>query len=451
MLVPKVLMAVSPILASQGLGRIQVEVVNTPSNIIDGKATFRISASAPEGELSWDMELDLVRGMPVLTEQRVLDELAKVRAAEASRPVDLGMEVSSMRVDFGKVEARRNGDLIIYSSPELPQWNFPVSFSELKTDDGKKKVLAELVESINNYCLSDFGVKANVQAASKLPVVQVNEVKASAKPKPIPELMAETVELNTNEFVDSIGTRKVHSAQSYTPQEFRAAEFRNSFEASLRQKATPTLVAWARSQGGGAVEVISWDLSKAEDHGSGAKGKIVATLRFYTDTSREEVEVEASLKPDGTVDATTISKTESQVKFEAERNKELQIKSEEEAKLELERFLAEQKRQANTEAFINAALGFEATGQNVAQGQNFLNKPVADRIPILKALLPKDAAEPGKFIELNGYVYELRPTNYNSVSEESSAYLMACLTDKLPGKYPNMGMWGSMSSIFSRV
>jgi hypothetical protein len=283
----------------------------------------------------------------------------------------------------------------------------------------------------------------------KLPIVAAQNVKAAAQPKMLPELMADVPEpLQQPGFMS--GVRTLTPSSSFSPKELRASEYRYAFEAKVRKVVEPVLKAWAQAQGGGAIEVIAWNLTEASDSGIGAaKGKVVATLRYYTDTSREEVEVQAAFNASGDIDAKTIAKTEQQVKFEAESVSALNLKNEDEAKAELAKFTAQQESQAQVEAYIQANLGLEASGENVANGQNFLNTPVVARIPILKALLPKEAASVGKELELNGYVYVLAETDYNNISgdPDHSAYLVAVLTQKAPnGKRPTMGLFGSLGA-----
>jgi hypothetical protein len=449
---PEVRARLERYLAPQGISRVRIDGISAASNIVDGKAVFHVLATAPEGEVSMDLEVALDKGVPVLTEAKVLEEMAKVRAAAAA-DVDLGeTDVPEMVVDFAKVSASRAGDLVLYTSPELPRWNLPVTAEVLKTEDGRKQVLAALVDSIGIYCLSDFGVQAALKSMDKgLPVVRAQEVKAAAVPKPLPELMAETLTLEASAQEAVLGgARSVKPTQSFSPQEFRAAEYRSGFESRIRRTVEPSLTAWAKAQGGGAIEVIGWDLSGAIDGTTGeAKGKVKATLRYYTDTAREEVEVEAALKADGTIDATTIAKSAEQQKFEAERTQDLNLKNEEEAKAELERFTAQQERQANTEALIRANLGIEAADATL--GQNYLSKPAAKRIPILKALLPEGAMEAGKKVQFGGYVYVLAETDYgnNSGDPAHSAFLMACLTEEVPNdRIPGMGLWGGQGAVF---
>jgi hypothetical protein len=450
--VPQVLAAVTRYLGNAA-ERVRVEVAAAAKNSIDGSVTFLLKASTVNGELEWEMPVALERGVPVLTEAKVLEEFAKASGVAAKRVVDMGeTEVAAMPIDFRKVVAGRVGDLIIYSSPELPRWNLPVSAADLKTEEGRTAVLAELKQAINFYTLSDFGVSAKLVGDVKLPIVAATTVRAAARPTALPELNITAEQALIQEPDAVYGARIQKPAQSFSKVELRASEYRHGFEARVRRIAEPVLRAWAQAQGGGAIEVISWNLDAAEDSGVGTgKGRIVATVRYYTDTAREEVEVSAAFTSAGELDPQSITKTEQQVKFEASRTAEFAIKSEAEAKEELAKFTAQKEQEALIQAFIHANLGLEAAGEQAQNDQNFGSGPAPKRIPLLKALLPKGAQEAGKKIELAGWVYVLAETEYNNISgdPEHGAYLMACLTDELPGKYPSMGMFGSLGSAFA--
>jgi hypothetical protein len=144
----------------------------------------------------------------------------------------------------------------------------------------------------------------------------------------------------------------------------------------------------------------------------------------------------------------SIAKTEEQNKFEASRVAEMKVKSDAEAAEELAKFTAQRDDALLVQAFVNANLGIEAAGEMAQNDQNYLAGPAPKRIPLLKALLPKEAQVAGKKIELSGYVYVLTETEYNNVTGDPvhSAYLMACITEELPGKYPTMGLFGSLGS-----
>lgn len=446
---PAVLATVQRVLGSQAQ-RLSAEVEAAPKNTVDGSVSYAFRASTTQGELNWKMDVALRDGVPVLSEARVLEEFGKALALKSAAAANLGeTDAATMTVDFKKVQASRAGDLVVYSSPELPRWNMPVSTSELKTDEGRAQVLAELKKSIGFYCLSDFGMQATLVGDAGLPVVAAQDVRAAAQPKAMPQPDGWEDLVQGPEAL--LGARVQKPAQSFSPIELRAEGYRYGFEAKVRRAAEPVFQAWAKAQGGGAVEVIGWNFAEAKDSGTGvAQGKLVATLRYYTNTSREEVEVQAAFTAAGVLDAASVAKTEQQLSFEASRTAEFKVKSEAEAQAELERVAAERENLATIEAFIQANLGIAASGENVANGQNFLNTPVVKRIPILKALLPKEASEPGKKIELNGYVYELRPTEYNSIANvDHSAYLMACLTEEFPGKYPTLGLFGELGTLLT--
>lgn len=447
--VPQVLAAVKTYLGAAA-ERVRVEVAAAAKNSVDGSVVFLVKASTVHGELEWEMPVALDRGVPVLTEAKVLEEFAKATGVAAKRTALEESEVAAMAVDFAKLVAGRAGNLVLYSSPELPRWNLPVSAELLKTEEGRTQVLAELQQSIGFYTLSDFGVTAKLVGDIKLPVVAATDIKAAARPAALPELNITAEQAIIQEPDAVYGARIQKPAQSFSKTELRASEYRHGFEARVRKAAEPVLRAWAQAQGGGAIEVIAWNLDAASDNGLGiGKGKVVATVRYYTDSSREEVEVSAAFNSAGELDPTSIAKTAEQTKFEASRDAEFKVKSEAEAKAELARFTAQREQAALIEDFIQANLGVEASGGNVQNGQNFLNKPVSPRIPIMKALLPKEAQTAGKKVQLNGYVYLLAETDYanNSGDPVHSAYLMACLTDDMPSdKIPSMGLFGSLGA-----
>ena len=446
--VPQVLAAVSRYLGDAAQ-RLRVEVAAAAKNSVDGAVTFLLKASTVHGELEWEMPVQFDRGVPVLTEAKVLEEFAKATGVAAKQVELADVDVHTMAVDFAKLVASRAGDLVLYTSPELPRWNMPVMTAELKTEEGRTQVLATLQQSVNFYTLSDFGVSAKLVGEVKLPVVRTEVKAAAAKPAPLPELNITAEQALIQEPDAVFGARIQKPAQSFSPRELRASEYRHAFEARIRKAAEPVVHAWAKAQGGGAIEVIGWNLDAATDNGLGiGKGKVIATVRFYTDSSREEVEVVASFNAAGELDPTTITKTEEQAKFEASRDAEFKVKNEAEAAEELAKFTAQRQAQAQTEAFIAANLGINAAGEQAQNNQNFLAGPAPARIPLLKALLPKEASVAGKKIELAGWVYVLAETEYNNISgdPEHSAYLMACITDEVPGKYPSMGLFGSLGS-----
>ena len=154
----------------------------------------------------------------------------------------------------------------------------------------------------------------------------------------------------------------------------------------------------------------------------------------------------------GNLTATAVAKTAQQLKFEAERVTALNLKSEEEAKQELAKFTAQQEQERLVAAFVDANLGLTAAFESVGDGQNFLHQSMPKRIPLLKALLPKEAAVAGKLIQLNGYVFKLAETEYGSIAGvDKSCYLMAIMQpDEMPTeKIPGMGLFGALGTLLT--
>ncbi len=205
---------------------------------------------------------------------------------------------------------------------------------------------------------------------------------------------------------------------------------------------TPAIEAYVKKDlKGSQPKILAFDYSKSRVKTAGnLAGEVTAEVRFYSNMSIEDTSIIVAFDAKGAVDVTSIKKSPLAIKAEAQREADLKILSKEEADRQLDAY--RKNIEANTRLAKDAGLAGINASSSGSLGSDLLNSPVADRIPMLKALLPADT-KPGDKLNVRGYVYEICATDFNAPDVEHSAFWLLALTNELPSeKIPTVGVWG---------
>ncbi len=440
---PKIQSGLRAYLTGQGARLRSVELETGPTNTVDGVLTVSIKADLDKTFLDYTMDVPLKDGIAQVNET-LLDTIFKAaKEADEKAPAVLDTTAASRKeIDLSQIEGIRHDELVVFTSKELPRWQYHVPVATLKDDNSRKITCSRIVASISGYCLQDFQqVAAYKQDVFALPMIHEASVTAKPEPMPVVDYPEAKIDAELTEHHFAVHGRK--PAMDSANVQADVTERKEAFQSLVRRDADPAVAMFIRSQlKGGNHTILGYDYANVTYNDSGKlMGYVDVDVRYYSDKSIDQVTLRATYDamgkmPTRTEDLlkATVAPTPESVKAAENAEAELKILSDEEASKEFEDYMEAQKKAEADGADFKVTAGY-------GQGSNFNNFPAAPRIPLLKALVPAELGE-GDKLELRGFVYQLAATDYNCVDIEHSAYWMACLTDELPGKYPNMGMFG---------
>ncbi len=421
-----------------------IAVSKYPTNSIDGTFEVAVSCLRADGAYDFSVPVVLKAGKPALTEAAVVDAMNAALVAHKAAPVKLShVSSASMPVDLAKLTAERHGDLVVYAHPDLPNWAYMASTATLSDTKNRAIIASCVVSAIRGFCLSDFNAIAAFGTQSfALPMVcEINVVAAAVPAEAIPGFWSPKTETQIEAEVFERNL-VVHGAMaSQAPMSLNTEEDRKyRIHSEMRRLVTPAIEKYVKGVlQGSSTQVLDMDFSRARAKTTGVwAGEIQAQVRFYSATSVEDTTLVIAFDEKGRIDAGNIKKSALAIKAEQQREKDLQILSEEQAAKNFAEYTRSLEA-ANTLA-IEAGLGVDASAAG-ALGTNLFNVPAPTHVPYLKALLPT-GTEVGDKLEVRGYVYQVCPTDFNSVDVEHSAHVMLVLTSDLPGKAPSIGVWG---------
>lgn len=423
-------------LKSLGADATKVELAAPGSNTLQAEATLSVETTIRGGLIAYEMKVPFQMGKIMLSEALISAAFNDAKKAFTEAPAMLASSpVPTMEIDLTKVTAQRAGELVIYSSEELPTWQFHAAVDSLKNPTNHKLIAQSLVASIRGNCLSDFHrVAAFKQQEFALPMVR-EEVKPTVVAAEVPGFRpadftpAAVEERLTGHNLVAYGSQRPEARPTG---EVQAENRRFAFESQMRSPIEAAALSHVKAKLKGDLgQVLATDLSAMRQRIDGlAAGKALVSVRFFADNNIVEAELELPFQADGKIDAEKVTKSAKSLEAEKARAEELRILSEQEAKAQLDAYMEGDK--------VRAALLVQG---GTAQGANSLDMPAVERVPILKAMLPAET-KPGDKFELRGYVYEVAATNFNSPDVEHSAFWMLCKTADLPGKFPSLGLWG---------
>lgn len=443
---PTIYSAVKRYVSPMGAVNPQVQVTVPSGNTVEGEYEVAVSTTTAYGKLDYSFRVPMKAGAPVITETAFMDAFSTAFKAQKDAPVEIGTPLAEAEVDLKTIEAERKHDLVVYSSQALPEWSFIATVDALKTQKNHALIASQIVASVRGHILATQGKVAKfTDKTFELPPVKATEVVAAAKAVELHEIPGFSHPKTAQEIRDMVTEHNMivnGTKGAQAPSEIQAAdEEALRFQSYVSRQALPLVEKFVRATlKGDSPQVISTDFSALRRKAMGfASGKLLVAVRFYGSAGVEEAEIEVPFENDRAV-ADKLAKTAKSIAAEKAREEALKVLSAEEAKARFEEFKARQA--AHAEDLL--ASGLAVSAEDMGMGQNREKRGAAERIPVLKALLPSDV-KPGGKVLVGSFVYKVAETDYQSVSAEKSAFYMLCLTDELPGKdTPSLGVWGSL-------
>jgi len=393
-------------------------VTASMKNSFDGEVAFQVSCVKDNWPVSFKVVAMVKDGKLVFADKDVTEpmELALKAAKEATPPAPA--EAKRLEVDLTSVVAFRNGDIVSFTSPGLPQWALHVKAAEFMDEQSRKFVPSRVMASIRGFCITQFNQAASFkQEEFKLPMIQASVVaKPVAKMPPMWQVPVVAQDPKAS-GADNISVRASSPAPHQDPNNYhvQATNNRRLLESHLRSTAEPAVLAWVRKElKGGAPSIKSFDMSGVK-YGATRKleGSAVFNIKFYSNMGVEEASISVPFDAQGRADLKGIQRTQADLMADEERRAQLKIKSEEEAKRQFEEFVASER--AKTERL--KALGVKA---GIGYGGS---RPLPNFIiHVPKTSLPDEFSVVGKKIVVGGMIYEVEPTNYNSPDIEHCAF-----------------------------
>lgn len=446
---PTIYAAVKRYLTPKGAVNPKVSVSIPTGNSVEGEYEVGVSTTTTYGQLDYSFRVPMKAGAPVITETNFFEAFDKAFEDQKTAPVDLSSTREAQNVNLSSIEAERQHDLVLYSSKELPEWSFIVTVDALKGQKNHAVIASQILASVRGHVLANSGKVAQFADTSfELPAVKATEIKAAAKPVELHEIPGFSNPKTAHEIQAEITERNLivsGARSSEAPSELQAAdESEMHFHNTVSREAYPVVEAFVRrSLKGDAPRIEGSDFTSLKRRADGsAHGKFLVLVSYFGEGGKVQSEIEVPFES-GKLVATKVAKSAKTIEAEKVQAEELKVLSAEEAKARFEDFKA---RQA-TLAEDMMASGLAVSAADDGSNQNILKNNPANRIPVLKALLPPDVKSGSKIL-VGSFVYQVADTDYQSVSAEKSAYYMLCLTSDMPSQeLPSLGIWGSLGGL----
>jgi hypothetical protein len=393
-------------------------VTASMKNSFDGQVDFNLYCVSQNWPVTFKASATVKNGKLEFTEKDVAEPLAAALIAAKAVKIEAATP-KTVEVDLTKVVAFRAGDVISFSHPELPSWALHLKANELADEHSRKFAPSRVMASIRGFCITSFNVAASFKDENfKLPVIQAHVVaKIVPQAPPTWQVPVVAVDQHPSVAMDNLSVHASKPAQERDPnqQTIRANDARRMFETHLRATAEPAAIAWVRANlKGGAPTVKSADMSGVQyDAAKNLMGAAVLTVKFYGSKGLEEASVSVPFDKMGRADVKAIQRTQADLMAEEQRLAALKLKSEDEAKRSFEEFVASERAKQERLSGLGVKAGVGYGGSKPLP--NFI-------INVPKVSLPESVSVVGKKIVVDGMVYEVEPTMYNSPDLEHSSF-----------------------------
>ncbi len=404
-------------LRSLKLGSPRYTVTATMKNSFDGQIDFNLSGITENWPVSFKASAMVKDGKLAFTEKDVADPMAAALVAAKAVKIEAAAP-KSLDIDLTKVVAFRAGDVISFSSPELPSWALHLKANELMDEHSRKFAPSRVMASIRGFCVTQFNVSASFkQEEFKMPMIQAKVVAKVVAKAPAQWQVPIVAQPQHAMALENLSVQASRPAQERDPNQSRiqANDARRMFESTLRATAEPAAIAWVRATlKGGAPSILGRDFSGVQyDANHNLVGAAVLTVKFYGKMGVEEASISVPFDSRGRADVKAIQRTQADLVAEEERRAKLQITSDEDARRQFEEFVAsERAKQGRLDKLgVKASVGYGGS------------KPLPNFIiNVPKVSLPEEYSVVGKKIVVEGMVYEVEPTNFNAPDIEHCAF-----------------------------
>ena len=445
----QVRVAATGVMGKAKLRKVQPILVAMP-NSLDGTITYAVEVCGSLGIYSCNYEVTVKNGAAKISADALKELFEASERQSMSASTGFGMvEIQKFAVDTTKLEARRDGDYVVYTTPEMPLWNFSAAVEVLRVAVGRESVRSAIISSLRGYVLAygrsvvaelsteTFDLPAPESEAPKPVVVAAEKMPWMDAPTTLVEANNQLMQLNIT------ASKDVRIEDVFEEPGIEGAS-RKRFEATNCQAVIAYLV---RSQKATPSRTrVEFDFTGTKvDAASGQVlgDKITAKVEFLAGVNYESSVVTVPLDGKGgivakdmKIDAATIGRRN---RVEAD----LKILSDEEAEARFREHV-----KSKNAAAVEAALvyGVDVLAQS---GSNLYDGPAMERIPVLRATLPLTAPNVGDTIEIAGYVYEVNLTNHLFIGENlnDNPWVMLVKTDKKPGTAKAGSLYGSAGGL----
>ncbi len=424
---------VAGVLSKIGADSVRQKVTASMKNVLDGDVLSAVRCIMGTWPVTFEVKGSIANGEVSLDEKAIKDSLdAALKAVkEAPRATAIA---AKMPVDLSSISAARVGDIVSFRSAELPEWGLTCRASDMMDDNIKKLIPGRVVASLRGYCLTQFDRVAEFsQPEFKLPVVA-----AVVMRKPEPALPPDwNIQAAISDQLEqaSIGHSIAASMDFAQPSAEHRAEVRqprasdgarSAFETDVRSQLEPLATSWLRAELKADNPVVQMaDMSGVQENGGRRSGSAVFSFKFYGRFQMEEATIEVPYDTNGQPNVLAINRTKADLQAEEDRRKKLQILSDEDREKKLKQFKADQ---AATAGRLKA-MGLEAAQS--PYNSNWSQGGPANMVPIRKTALPEEYSKPGVKLMVDGAIYEIEATDWNSVSAEHNTFWMLRLKPEL--------------------
>jgi hypothetical protein len=415
-------------------------------NSLDGSVKIVTVATVGGRVISFEIETPVSNGVAAVSDVLVEAAIREAKDLDTTPLLAGSVEVRKFPVDLSKIVASRKDDIVTYTTPELPLWNMFTDVSALKDPINHQVVASAIVSSIRGYCLSGYSRVAEFSTmAFTLPVVREQTVEASlVAAAEIPGWNVPQTQMEADAQITMMNLQASGRSASELPIDAPSDHLLAS-QQRIQLYVAPAAIAFvAKELKGGGASVTAYDFSRMKMTANGAyAGTVLATVSFYSNNDIESAVLEVPVSDQGIVIGAEVKRSKMTLEASQKKAAEIKILSDEQAKQQFAEFKAKQEGQFET--LVKAGYDFKA--DNAGLGSTLFNRPPSERIPVQRALLPLNANVPGKFIELGGYVYELCPTNYNTMGasepDESPFLMLVLRPEKDPGSADAHSIYGT--------
>lgn len=392
-------------------------VTATMKNSFDGQIDFNLSGITENWPVTFKASAMVKDGKLAFSEKDVAEPMAAALVVAKAVKIEAAAQ-KSLDVDLTKVVAFRAGDVVSFSSPELPSWALHLKANELIDEHSRKFAPSRVMASIRGFCITQFNVSASFkQEEFKMPMIQAHVVAKIVAKAPAQWQVPIVAQPQHAMAIDNLSVQASRPAQERDPNlnAIQASNSRRVFESHLRSSAEPAALAWVRANlKGGAPSVKSFDVSGVQyDAEHKLVGAAVMTIKFYGKMGVEEASISVPFDRQGRADVKAIQRTQADLMAEEERRAQLKITSEEDARKQFEDFVA-------SERAKQERLGKMGVKAGVGYGGS---KPLPNFIiNVPKVSLPESVSVVGKRIVVDGMIYEVEATNFNAPDIEHCAF-----------------------------
>jgi len=408
------------------------------------QGTVKVTASwfqADRGRVLGTAEAQISRNV-LVDEARDTAKLVMASAKPVETAAVVPVAKPGYTVDATKLRAKRIGDGVVMTHPDLQEWSMRASLASLKAN--RADVEAGIAVSIQGFCATQFERNADIVGTVKMPAITVDAPKSAPVVAKLDDIgngeVSATVKASLAAQAPPVVIVRTATAAAVEAASQASQEYGNSksIVAVCAGLAGDAAMKWIRGsefvkiRGSASGMAATGDprLERVDTAGLkvvpfGIEGSALVVLNFVSSLGREQATIEVPFDKAGKVVVAGVARTKADLAAAEDIRSKLAITSEAERAETYRRFV-------ERETGRDIRLGEIRANADGTPGVISNRHGNMDRTPILKNSLPEEYSVEGKLILLSGMVYRLDATSYNSVSNERGAHWMLCQQPDTP-------------------